>query len=85
MEKHCSNAMKVAEFLNNHPQIEGVLYPGLPTHPTHEIAKKQMHGGYGGMMSVNIKGGIEAGKVFMDKLSFVEKFLPKIQQYSSYQ
>ena len=68
MEKHCSNAMKVAEFLNKHPQIEGVLYPGLPTHPSHETAKKQMHNGYGGLMSVNIKGGIEAGKVFMDNV-----------------
>ncbi|MGO1469349.1 MAG: trans-sulfuration enzyme family protein [Tissierella sp.] len=68
MEKHCANAMKVAEFLNNHPQIEGVLYPGLPSHPTHEIAKKQMHGGFGSMMSANIKGGIEAGKIFMDNV-----------------
>lgn len=68
MEIHCENAMKVAEYLDDHPQVESVLYPGLPTHPTHEIAKKQMKNGYGGMMSVNLKGGIEAGKVFMDNV-----------------
>ncbi len=71
MEKHCSNAMKVAEFLMNHPQVENVYYPGLPSHPTHEIAKKQMKNGFGGMMSVDIKGGIEAGKVLMDNLEIV--------------
>lgn len=71
MERHCSNAMKVAEFLMNHPQVENVYYPGLPSHPTHEIAKKQMKGGYGGLMSVDVKGGIEAGKVLMDNLEVV--------------
>ena len=71
MEKHCSNAMKVAEFLMNHPQVENVYYPGLPSHPTHEIAKKQMKNGFGGMMSVDVKGGIEAGKVLMDNLEVV--------------
>lgn len=68
MERHCENAMKVAEFLDNHPQVEKVYYPGLASHPTHEIAKKQMTGGFGGLMSVDIKGGIEAGKVMMDNV-----------------
>lgn len=68
MERHCENAIKVAEFLDNHPQVEKVYYPGLPSHPTHEIAKKQMTGGFGGLMSVDIKGGIEAGKVMMDNV-----------------
>ncbi len=68
MERHCENAMKVAKFLENHPQIERVYYPGLESHPTHEIAKKQMHGGFGGMMSADIKGGIEAGKIMMDNV-----------------
>lgn len=68
MERHCENAMKVAKFLDAHPQIEKVYYPGLESHPTHEIAKKQMKGGFGGMMSADIKGGIEAGKILMDNV-----------------
>lgn len=67
MERHCSNAQKIAEFLDNHPMVEKVYYPGLPSHPTHETAKKQMRG-FGGMMSVDIKGGIEAGKTIMDSV-----------------
>ncbi len=71
MERHCSNAMKIAQFLEKHPQVEKVYYPGLPTHPTHEVAKKQMKNGFGGMMSVDVKGGIEAGKILMDNLEVV--------------
>jgi len=65
MEKHASNAMKVAQFLEAHPKIEWVRYPGLPSHPQHEIAKKQMSG-FGGMISFGIKGGIEAGRKLMN-------------------
>lgn len=68
MERHCENAMIVAKFLESHPQVEKVYYPGLESHPTHEIAKKQMQGGFGGMMSADIKGGIEAGKIMMDNV-----------------
>jgi len=50
------NALKLAEYLHTHPQIEAVHYPGLPSHPQHEIAKKQMKGGFGGMLSVQING-----------------------------
>src|SRR5699024_2648191 len=46
MERQCENAMKVAEFLDSHPQVEKVYYPGLPSHTTHKTAKKQMHGGF---------------------------------------
>jgi len=67
MEKHASNAMKVAEFLEAHPEIEWVRYPGLPSHPQHEIAKKQMSG-FGGMISFGIKGGIEAGRKLMNRV-----------------
>lgn len=66
MERHCSNAMKVARFLEDHPKIDRVYYPGLPSHPTHEIAKKQMHGGYGGMMSADIRGGMDAVRTVMN-------------------
>ena len=56
MERHCQNAMAVAEHLEKHPKVDRVYYPGLKSHPTHDIAVKQMHGGFGGMMSVDIKG-----------------------------
>jgi len=65
MERHCENAMKVAQFLENHPMVDHVYYPGLTSHPSHETAKKQMRG-YGGMMSVDIKGGIAAVRKVMN-------------------
>ena len=68
MEKHCENAMKVAKFLENHPKIDKVYYPGLESHPTHEIAKKQMHGGFGAMMSADIKGGMDAVRIVMNNV-----------------
>lgn len=68
MERHCSNAMKVAEYLEKHPKIDRVYYPGLRSHPSHEIAKKQMHGGFGGMMSVDIKGGMDAVRTVMNNM-----------------
>jgi methionine-gamma-lyase len=67
MEKHASNAMKVAQFLEAHPKIEWVRYPGLPSHPQYEIAKKQMSG-FGGMISFGIKGGIEAGRKLLNRV-----------------
>ena len=68
MERHCENAMKVARYLENHPKIDRVYYPGLESHPTHEIAKKQMHGGFGGMMSADIKGGMDAVRTVMNNV-----------------
>ena len=67
MEKHCKNAKKVVEFLNKHPKIERVYYPGLETHPGHEIAKKQMKD-FGAMISFELKGGFEAGKTLLNNL-----------------
>lgn len=67
MERHADNAMKVAEFLESRPEIEWVRYPGLPSHPQHELARTQMSG-YSGMLSFEIKGGIEAGRKLMDKV-----------------
>jgi len=67
MDVHCSNARKVAEFLDNHHMVEKVLYPGLKSHPGHELAKKQMKD-FGGMMSFNVRGGFEAGKILMDSV-----------------
>ncbi|HHY36303.1 MAG TPA: methionine gamma-lyase [Firmicutes bacterium] len=68
MEKHCANAMEVAAFLEAHPAVERVYYPGLPSHPQHDLAKKQMQGGFGGMISFELKGGLEAGKQLMNSL-----------------
>ncbi len=67
MEKHSSNALSVATFLENHPNVDFVNYPGLPSHANHEIAKKQM-ASFGGMLSFEVKGGFEAGKKFMNEL-----------------
>ncbi|MFM7154693.1 MAG: trans-sulfuration enzyme family protein [Bacteroidota bacterium] len=68
MERHCSNAMKMAAFLSEHPAVERVNYPGLPTHPDHELAKKQMNGGFGGMLSFELKSGMEGALKCMDSL-----------------
>lgn len=67
MDKHCSNAMQIAKFLNNHSAIEKVHYAGLENHPDYNVAKKQMNHS-GPMLSFELKGGIEAGKRFINKL-----------------
>lgn len=67
MERHCSNAMQVAEYLLNHKAVEKVNYCGLAAHPDYTIAKKQMKHA-GALMSFELKGGIEAGKKFIDAL-----------------
>lgn len=67
MEKHCENAMKVAEFLQQHDMVDHVYYPGLPENPGYEVAKKQMRG-FGGMMSVDIKGGVDAVRTVMNNV-----------------
>lgn len=67
VEKHCENALKVAEFLENHPNVELVKYPFLKSHPSYEIAKKQMKLG-GNIVAFEIKGGIEGGRNFLDKI-----------------
>lgn len=63
----CANAQKVAEFLAQHPKVERVNYPGLPGHPGHELAKRQMKA-FGAMMSFEAKGGYEGGKHVMDRV-----------------
>src|SRR6185295_11021433 len=61
MERHCANAAAVAEFLTGHPAVSEVLYPGLPSHPGHDLAAKQMSG-FGGMVSFILAGGEAAAK-----------------------
>ena len=67
MKRHCENAQEVAEFLESHPSVERVSYPGLPSHPGFSIASKQMDG-FSGMISMELKGGIPAGKKLMNNL-----------------
>ena len=67
MPAHCANAQRVAEFLAGHPKVERVNYPGLPSHPGHEIARKQMSA-FGAMISFEVKGGYEGGKKVMDRV-----------------
>jgi cystathionine gamma-synthase len=55
MQRHNENGQAIAEFLQSHPRIEHVYYPGLPSHPTHEIAKRTMRGGYGGLVTFLVK------------------------------
>lgn len=57
VQRHCENGEKVTEFLNNHPKVKTVFYPGLESHPFHEIAKKQMKNGFGGMVSFTFESG----------------------------
>ncbi len=69
VQRHCENGAKVAEYLEKHPAIATVFYPGLPNHPYHEIAKKQMQNGFGGMVSFTFKSGKkEAAIQFLEKL-----------------
>jgi cystathionine beta-lyase len=68
VQRHCENGEKVAEYLNNHPAVGTVYYAGLPSHPYHEIAKKQMVNGYGGMVSFTFKSGKKE-----DAITFLEK------------
>ncbi|MBP2668747.1 MAG: O-acetyl-L-homoserine sulfhydrylase [Deltaproteobacteria bacterium] len=69
MERHSTNALAVAQFLEKHPNVTWVTYPGLPSHPVHALAKKYHHRGlYGAILGFGIKGGIEAGKKFIDNL-----------------
>jgi O-acetylhomoserine (thiol)-lyase len=68
MPRHSENAQKVAEFLEKHDKVEWVNYPGLKSHPQHDIAKKYFKDGYSGLLGFGIKGGLKAGKKFINSL-----------------
>jgi len=67
MQRHCENALQAARFLEGHPAVGRVFYPGLESHPDHPVAKKQMSA-FGGMMSFELKGGLEAGVSMMNRV-----------------
>ncbi|MEO1394607.1 MAG: O-acetylhomoserine aminocarboxypropyltransferase/cysteine synthase family protein [Cyanobacteria bacterium J06634_5] len=69
MQRHCENAMAVAEFLQQHPAVEWVRYPGLETDKAHDVAKRYLKKGFGAMVVFGIKGGADAGKQFIERLN----------------
>jgi cystathionine gamma-synthase len=69
VNRQCENAMKIARFLETHPNVEKVFYPGLPSHPGHDIAKKQMRA-YSGMLSFQITSGLEGIKKMLPELTY---------------
>ena len=66
MRQHCESALELARWLDAHPAIERVIYPGLESHPQHALAKRQMHG-FGGIVSVEIKGGLDKARTFLER------------------
>ena len=67
MQRHCESAIQIAEFLESHAAVERVYYPGLKSHPQHELARRQMDG-FGGMVTVVLKGGLPAATSFLEKV-----------------
>ena len=75
MERHCANAIAVANFLQDHAQVEWVSYAGLPGHPHHDLANKYMGGSASGIMTFGVKGGYDAGVKFYDKLGLFKRLV----------
>jgi cystathionine gamma-lyase len=67
MERHCANALTIAQFLAGHPQVERVHYPGLASHPQHALARRQMTGGYGGIVTAVLRGGLEEARRMLER------------------
>lgn len=71
MERHCENALKIAQFLEQHSRVQWVSYPGLPSNKYHQLAQRYLPMGAGSILSFGIKGGVEAGKRFIENLTFL--------------
>jgi methionine-gamma-lyase len=71
VRRQSQSAMRIAEFLESHPKVSRIFYPGLPSHPQHKIAKKQMHGGYAGMVAFVLVGGKSAGEALLNHVSLI--------------
>ena len=67
MERHCSNALAIAQFLEQHPEVERVYYPGLASHPQHALARAQMAGGFGGIVTAVVRGGLERARRTLER------------------
>ncbi len=70
VDRHCENALQLAQYLENHPKVNWVKYPMLPSHPNYEIAKKQMKAG-GSVVAFEVRGGLEAGRRFFDSVTLL--------------
>lgn len=73
VKRHNENAMAVAKYLESHPQVSAVFYPGLPSHPDHAIATKQMTGGFGGMVTFEAKNGYAGASRFFDRMQIFKR------------
>ena len=69
MQRISENALQLARFLESHDKVAWVNYPGLPSSPSHELARKYLTGGFGGLIGFGIKGGLESGKTFIEGLN----------------
>jgi cystathionine gamma-synthase len=69
----CGNALAPARLLEDHPKVERVLYPGLPSHPQHDLARRQMDGGFGGLLSFQIKGDAVAALALAGRLRLIAR------------
>jgi cystathionine gamma-lyase len=67
MQRACDSALEIAQWLEKHPAIERVIYPGLPSHPQHELAKSQMIGGFGGIISADVTGGLAPARKMLER------------------
>jgi len=71
MQKHCENALVIAEWLEKHSLVKSISYPGLKSHPQYELGLKQ-HRGHGGMITIELAGGLEAGKIMMNSVKLFQ-------------
>ncbi len=67
MERHCANGLAIAQHLEKHPAIRSVRYPGLASHPQHELARRQMTGGFGGIIAAELKGDLPTTRRFLER------------------
>ncbi|WP_165190989.1 trans-sulfuration enzyme family protein [Caulobacter soli] len=67
MQRACDSALAIAKWLSTRKDVERVIYPGLPSHPQHDLAKRQMHGGFGGIISVELKGDVDTAKRMLER------------------
>jgi cystathionine beta-lyase/cystathionine gamma-synthase len=67
MQRHCENALALARWLETHPRVAKVHYPGLPSHPQHALAQRQMQRGFGGMVTIELKGGLDESRRFLER------------------
>jgi cystathionine gamma-lyase len=66
MQAHCANALELAKWLDKHPAVDRVIYPGLKTHPQHALARRQMHG-FGGIVTIEVKGGLKKARRMLER------------------